>query len=92
MCAGERESSQAVIERSRTPSHRAVAHAAGLRDARGDVVWVRSAVEIVEVAGSAIRAQAGVIAVDVAGSASLSGVRASQRKARARMVKLRALP
>ena len=92
VCAGERKARQIVIERSRTPRRRAMAHAAGLRDSRGDVVRIRSAVEVVQVAGSAIRAQAGVITVDVAGGARLADVRAGQREARGGMVKLRALP
>jgi len=64
--AGQRKCSGAVIERRRNPGRRVVAHVALLREPRLNVIRVRGAVEILQVARGTGCAVQAVIPVYVA--------------------------
>ena len=64
--SSQREAGGVVIEGSIQPATSAVALIAGLREIRGNVVWVRGALKILEVATHARCARQVVVIVDVA--------------------------
>lgn len=66
MRAHQRESGGVVVEGRIQPAAGAVALIAGLGEIRSNVTWVRSALEILQVAGHASRAGQVVVVVDVA--------------------------
>ena len=82
MRPGQRESRVVVIERCLSPRRGVVALLAGLREARTHVVWIRGALEILQVAVDAggVRARQVVIVVYVTLGALHRGVRAGQRE------------
>ena len=90
MQARQRESGAVVVERCIQPGRGAVARLAGLGEVRRDVIRVRGALEILQVAGDAGRAVQGVVVVDVAVGtlARRNGVQARQRKAGGGVVEL----
>jgi len=92
--AGQREARGRVIESSAGPRRGAMALLAGLREARRDVIRIRGALEIFQVAAHAGRIGAGqvVVAIHVALRALHAGVRTSQREARGGVVKIRTHP
>ena len=85
----ERESSAVVVERCIRPGRGVVALVAGLREVRGDMVRVRRALIVLEVAGHARSAVQAVVIVDVAvgAGARRHGVHSSQHKPRTAVVK-----
>ena len=91
---GQREAGGRVIKRRVQPTRRAVALLAGLREARTDVIGVRGPLEILQVAAdtSCIRAGQIVVAIHVALGALHAAVRAGQREAGGRVIKIRARP
>lgn len=62
MRAGQREISQIVVQISRFPRSRRVAHGAFRREPGGSMVWIRRAGIIIAVAGKACRRRSGVSA------------------------------
>ena len=82
MRTGQRESRIVVIERCLRPRRCVVALLAGLREARTHVVWIRGALEILQMAVDAggVRARQVVIVVYVTLGALHRGVRAGQRE------------
>ena len=64
--SGQLKPSSAVIEDCVQPGTGAVALRAGLREIRRDVIRIRRALEILEVAGHARRARQVVVVIDVA--------------------------
>ena len=90
MQARQWESGTVVVERRIQPGRGAVARLAGLGEVRRDVIRVRGALEILQVAGDAGRAVQGVVVVDVAVGtlARRNGVQARQRKAGGGVVEL----
>ncbi len=79
-----------VVERGRRPPCRGVALLAGLREVRSDVVGVRSPLEILQVTRDTSRTGEVVVIVAVAVSAlpRRHTVKAGQRKASRRVIKL----
>ena len=92
--AGQREARAAVVEGRIQPGRRAVAGIAGLREVCGDVIRVRGALEILQVAGHARRAVQRVVVVCVAVCAlpRRHGVQPSQRKSRGGVIKFAIRP
>ena len=91
---GQRESSSRVIEGGAGPRRGAMALLASLREAGADVVRIRGALEIFQVAAHAGSVGAGqvVVAIYVALCALHAGVRPGQRESSGRMVEIRAHP
>ena len=85
---GQREANGVVVESCRLPSNGSVARLAGLRETPCNVVRIRSALEIFQMAGSACRAGQVVVVVDMAIEAYTGriGVPIREREADACMV------
>jgi hypothetical protein len=66
MQAGQRERRVVMVERRIRPRHGVVANLALLRESGSPVIWIRGAVEIVQMACDAGGAVQGVVIVDVA--------------------------
>lgn len=90
--AGQRERGRAVIELRSVPLRGAVAKAAVLRKSRGRVIWTRSSVVVIQVAGTARRAEAGELAVGVTRVARHRCVRPGERKSCGGVIESRSLP
>jgi len=90
----ERKANRRVIKRCRLPSAGVVARLAGLREASSDVIRIRRALKIAQVARDTGCRREVVVVVDVAVEADAwrIGVGVCQRKAYRRMVKRRGLP
>lgn len=80
--AGERESRVVVIEGGWDPGAGGVADGTICREARGNVIGIGGACEVLLMAAIAARRNAGVIVVDVALSAGQGEVRAGERVVR----------
>lgn len=83
VCVGERETNGRVVEICRLPSTCRVAGLASLRKTARDVIWIRGALEVFQMAGNASGAAEVVVVIDMAVEADARriGVRVSQRKA-----------
>jgi len=94
MQSGERKSGRVVVELRIRPVAGAMALLAGLRETRCDVVGIRRALEVPQVAGHACGAAQGVIIIDVTirALARRNGVQSGQRKASHRMIELGIAP
>ena len=92
--AGEREAGGRMIEGGRRPGGRRVALLASLREARGNVIRIRRALEILQVAADTSRIGAGqvVVAIHMALRALHAAVCAAQREARGRVIEGGARP
>ena len=94
MQSGEREPGRVVVEGRVGPVAGAMALVAGLREIRGDVIGIRGALEILQVAGNAGIAVQVVIVVHVTIGAGprWHGVHSGEREPGAVMVELRIHP
>ncbi len=81
-----------VVELGALPLCRRMADGAVLREARSHVVWIRSLVEVRQVATVAGGRRTGVLAVNVARRALSVAVRAGERESGLGMVELGSLP
>ena len=92
--AGQREARAVVVEGRIQPGRRAVAGIAGPREICRDVIRIRGALEIFQVAGHARRAVQRVVVVRVAVCAlpRRHGVQSSQRESRGGVIKLAISP
>jgi len=89
MRAGQRECGVVVVERGIGPRGRVMAKFAGLRESGGYVIGIRSALEVLQMAGHAGRTVQRVVVADVAVGAEprWHGVQAGQCEARGRVIK-----
>jgi len=92
--SGQRESSGVVIERRIHPVRRVMTLVTGLREVRRDVVRVRRALIVLEMAADAGRSVDAVIVVDVAIRASTrrNGMHSGKREPRGCVVERRTCP
>ena len=91
---GQGEIRQIVVKRCVGPRTRVVALGTGLRETRCHVVWVGSALIILQVAGYAIRARQVEVAVDVAVGtlARWNGMPAGKRETNGGVIEVRIEP
>src|SRR5437879_4301519 len=94
MRAGQREARLGVIEGCGLPGCGVVADVAGLRESAGNVVGIRSSLEILQVARDAGGAVQVVVVVDVTigAGARWHGMQSGERKPGAVVVELRVRP